>query len=161
QAQAYEAMGAKVFDSEFKRLFEAPIAYAPDQLVGAYAGLYELALAAWKDPAFARQVAHHRSRGWDWESLLSSVEDIEVKNIGIGNSTLEAGGYTTLRQERPDGGLVTVSVNFGSPAWRGGKALLDPAITWRNLALNQRVRRIGYGYDGSGFSYTPAAGNSL
>lgn len=160
-AKAYEELGVKVFDPTFKRLFEAPIAYAPDQLVGSYAGLYESALATWEDPAFARQVAHHRARNWDWESLLSPVGQIEAKTTGISNSTLEAGGYTTLRQELEDGELLTATVNFGSPAWRGGKALLDPSISWRNLPLNQQIRRIGYGFDGSDFSYTPAAGNSL
>lgn len=160
-AQAYETAGLKIFDQTFKRLFNAPIAYSSDQNVQGFASVYELALAVWDDPDFARQVKFHREKNWNWDSLLSPVAQIEDTNLRIRNSTLPAGGYTTLRQELNDGSLTTAMVNYGSPAWRGGKALLDPLITWKDLPLNLRIFRIGYGYDGKSFSYTPAAGNSL
>ena len=160
-AQAYEALGANVFDERFRRLFEAPIAYAPDQLVGAPAGLYEPALAIWNEAAFAKQVAFYRRKGGGWASLLSPVEQVDETKMRVSNSTLNAAGYTTLRLERKNGGLFTAMVNFGSPAWRGGRSLLDPQIIWNKIPLNQRIQRIGYGYEGSGFSHTPAAGNSL
>jgi len=158
-AQAYEALGAAVFDGIFRRLYEAPISYAPDQLVGK--SVYESAMAAWGSPEFARQVEAHRKKGWDWASLLSSIEQIDETSAPIGNSTLDAAGYTTLRRELPDGELVTAMVNYGSPAWRSGKSLLDPLMTWNKLPLNQRIQRIGYAYEGARFSETPAAGNSL
>lgn len=160
-AEAYEALGVKVFDENFKRLFDAPIAYSDDQLVKSYASLYEAALKFWNTPEFARQVASHREGNWGWNTLVSPVENIAAPGGGVGNSILPAGGYTTLRQKSADGTLTTVFMNFGSPAWRGGACLLDPKITWKGIPLNGRTLRIGYGYEGSGFSYTPAAGNGL
>lgn len=160
-AEAYEALGVKVFDANFKRLFDAPIAYADDQLVKGYASLYEAALKFWNTPEFARQVAYARGGNWGWGTLVSPIETIDAVKGDIGNSVLPAGGYTTLRQKLSDGALTTVRMNFGSPAWRGGACLLDPQITWKGIPLNERTLRIGYGYEGSGFSYTPAAGNGL
>jgi len=160
-ATAYETIGVPIFDARFKRLFDAPIAYSPDQRVGSYAAVYEPALAMWGDPVFARQVAGLRAKKWHWSSLISPVENVDTALVGTGNSVLPAGGYTTLRGETPGGQLVTALVNYGSPSHRGGRVLLDPQITWQGAGLNQRVLRIGYGYEGSGFSYTPAAGNGL
>lgn len=162
-AQAYEAAGIPTFNLRFKQLFDAPIATTANQIVPGYNSLYETALALWQDPAHARQVQVARTQRWGWEALLSPVTPKEeIATASIGNSTLPAGGYTTLRAPlKGSDEPLAVLINYGSPAWRDGAALLDPLILWRGLPLSQRVLRIGYGYEGSGFSHTPAAGNSL
>ncbi len=160
--EAYEAVGVAAYSAEFRRLFEAPLAMAADfTTLAQHCGLYEFALTAWNDPAFVPPVAWYRQQKWTWAALVSPSGNINSADLPIGNSALPAGGYTTLRQPLADRSLTTAMINYGSPAWRGAKALLDPFIQWKQLPLNQRTLRIGYGYADSKFSETPAAGNGL
>ncbi len=161
-ALAYRAYGLHLFDDAFRKLFAAPIAYSPTPLSESYAAVYESILTAWPEPDFIAQAAQSRRRSWSWSALLSPVDPTDASApVPTGNTTLPAGGTTVLRAPLPDGGSAAAAINFGSSAWRGGRALLDPLITWNGYPVNQRVLRIGYGYEGSKFSYSPAAGNAL
>lgn len=148
-AEAYENAGVHVFDEEFKRLFDAPVLQSPDLKSPGFTDGYVTAYERYRDPLYLRTVA------------VARRQPVSPPSGGFTNSILHASGLTVLRAGADDASLRTVSVNWGSPAHRGGKVMLDPKATWKGFPLNERVFRIAYGYKQSGFSYTAAAGNSL
>ncbi|MFW5798738.1 MAG: hypothetical protein ACOCXX_03685, partial [Planctomycetota bacterium] len=151
-ANCLEAMGVPVYDSQFKRLFDAPVAYDVAGRPGR-AGLYADAWRRYRDPDYL-PIARKALRPDELPDDLSEATDYR-------NAVLPAGGYTMLRAGSPEHGLRAVSMNWGCPSHRGGNVLLNPLFHWKGHRLNEHVFRIGYGYKQSHFSYTAAAGNSI
>ncbi|MCM8770017.1 MAG: alginate lyase family protein [Candidatus Omnitrophica bacterium] len=151
-ANCLEAMGVKVYDQNFKRLFDAPLAYEITGVVPR-PDLYYWAYRHYQDPRYLPIVA----------PLLKKDELPTRTNIAsvYSNSSLEAAGYTVLRTGDEKTGLKALTMNWGCPSHRGGQVLLNPYFFWKKNYLNEQVLRIGYGYEQSGFSYTAAAGNSI
>jgi len=151
-ANCLEAMGVKVYDQNFKKLFDAPLVY---DLTGRppRPDLYLCAYRHYRDSRYLPLIAH----------LLKPEEIPPTAELSraFRNSTLEAAGYTVLRSGDEKSGLKALTMNWGCPSHRGGTVLLNPYLYWKKYSLNEHVLRIGYGYEQSGFSYTAAAGNSL
>ena len=147
-AKALAAAGVPVFDADFKKLFDAPVMRSPS-LVAGPGHFYVEAWERYRDPIYLRSVASARR-----ETLPDLPE-------GFPNSVQEAGGFTMLRSGRNNADLVSASMNWGGPNYRGGRNLFSPTIRWRGHALNDQVLRIAYGSRFSAFSYTAAAGNTL
>jgi len=162
-AAAYEAVGIPMFDPEFKRLFDAPVARAPDQVAGGPAGLYAHAYAHYHDPAYLPQLRRDFAR-WSFDSLITPVDPDAVAASSAGasltNSVLESSGYTVLRGGSAQA-PVAVAVNWGSPSKRNGHAVFDFQALWHGRALNRQTDRIGYGYRQSPFAYEPIASNTV
>jgi hypothetical protein len=150
-ANCLEAAGVEVYDANFKRLFDAPIAYDIQGRPGR-GGLYVHAYRHYRDPDYLPLVADRL----DADELPEETISREYTN-----SVLPAGGYTTLRTGDEDSGLRAITMNWGCPSHRGGNVLLNPRFYWQGHALNEHVFRIGYGYEQSHFSYTAAAGNAV
>ena len=148
-AETYQANGVPVFDKEFKRLFDAPLAVSPDLVVRGPGAIYRTAFEHYRDPLYQRTLA------------AAEGKPAPAPAGGFPNSVLPATGITVLRAGTSDADLRTFTLYWGCPAHRGGQVPLDPKITWRGLPLNEHVFRIAYGYKQSGFSYTAAAGNAL
>lgn len=147
-ARALSAAGVPVFDADFKKLFDAPVMRSPN-LVAVPGDFYFEAWERYRDPIYLRSVARGRRQP------LPELPE------GFPNSVQVAGGFTMLRSGRNDADLVTASMNWGEPNYRGGRNLFSPTIRWRGHALNDQVLRIAYGSRFSPFSYTAAAGNTL
>jgi hypothetical protein len=136
-----------VFDANFKKLFDAPVLRSPNLSVGLE--MYVDALEEFKEPLYKRSVAAYR------KEPLPEMPD------GFPNSVQPAGGFTMLRTGRNDNDLVSASINWGEPVYRGGKTLLSPSVRWKGSELNAQVMRIAYGSKLSGFSYAATAGNTI
>jgi hypothetical protein len=146
-AKALSAAGVPVFDADFKKLFDAPVLRSPNLSVGLE--LYVDAMEQYHDPLYRRSVAAYR------KEPLPEMPD------GFPNSVQPAGGFTMLRTGRNDNDLVSASINWGEPVYRGGKTLLSPTVRWKGCELNAQVMRIAYGSKFSGFSYAATAGNTI
>ncbi|MCF7853390.1 MAG: alginate lyase family protein [Candidatus Pacebacteria bacterium] len=150
-ANCLEAVGVDVYDMNFKRLFDAPLAYDIRGRPG-NGGLYVHAYRHYHDPDYLPLVADKL----DPDELPEKQIEQEYSN-----STLAAGGYTVLRAGTEAEGLRAITMNWGCPSHRGGNVLLNPLFYWKKHRLNEHVFRIGYGYEQSHFSYTAAAGNAV
>jgi len=163
-AAAYEQVGIDLFDRDFKRLFDAPIAYAPDQLPGGPAGLYLHAYEHYRDPSYLPQVRRAFER-WPLEALITPIDPAKVmggeSDTKLGHSVLEASGYTILRRGTGAADLTAIAMNWGSPSKRNGHAIFDTQAIWRGQPLNRQTDRIGYGYSQSRFCYEPIASNTV
>ena len=162
-ASAYEHVGVDLFDRDFKRLFDAPVAYAPDQRPAGPPDVYLTAYEHYRDPAYLPRVRDAMNH-WSLEAMTSPLDPEAIAERadehGLTNSVLDASGYTVLRSDGT-GELVAVTMNWGSPSKRNGRALFDTRALWHGRSLTIQTGRIGYGYKQHRFSYTPVACNTV